>query len=63
MMCYKDMTFCPFFGNCAKRDTCHRPLTTEVVIAAEKLGLPVSQFAEKPECHVEDDTNTKEDNG
>lgn len=51
MICYRDMTFCPFFGDCAKADTCHRPLTAEVVIAAERTGLPIAQFIEKPECH------------
>ena len=63
MMCYKDMTFCPFFGDCAKRDTCHRPLTAEVIIAAQAGDRLISQFAAKPECHtLELPTNTQ-DNG
>lgn len=58
MMCYRDMTFCPFFGDCTKRDTCHRPLTAEVIIAAQASGLPVSQYAEKPECHTTEETSS-----
>ncbi len=58
-MRYRDMTFCPFFGDCTKRDTCHRPLTAKVIIAAQASGSPISQYAEKPERHtVEETTNT-----
>lgn len=56
MICYRDMTFCPFFGDCKKADVCSRPLTADVVISAQRFGVPISQFAEKPQCHepVED---------
>jgi len=61
MNCYRDMTFCPFFGDCAKRDTCHRPLTAEVIIAARALGDPISQFADKPDCHTPETTTNTQD--
>ena len=51
MFCYLDMTFCPFFGDCAKADVCHRPLTADVIIAAELHGPPIARFIEKPDCH------------
>ena len=51
MLCYGDMTFCPFFGDCAKAEICCRPLTADVAIAAEHFGLPVARFIDKPECH------------
>lgn len=54
MMCYRDMTFCPFFRDCKHRDECPRPLTAEVRIAAEKHGMPISQYIDKPDCHEED---------
>ena len=51
-MTYKDMTFCPFWENCSKAKDCHRPLTDQVVRAAIKHNLPVSEYAERPKCHV-----------
>lgn len=45
-------------GDCTKRDTCHRPLTAEVIIAAQASGSPISQYAEKPECHTTEETSS-----
>ena len=63
MMCYRDMTFCPFHEGCAKADTCPRALTNEVWAAAKRWwaneddpegeGAPIAQFSEKPDCHKE----------
>ena len=50
MIVYKDMTFCPYWKNCARANECHRPLTQEVVDGAKSIGLPIAQFAEVPEC-------------
>lgn len=55
MICYRDMTFCPFYSDCAKAKDCHRPLTQEVKAAADKWwgeeGAPIAIFSEKPVCH------------
>lgn len=50
MICYKDKTFCPFkecknFGK-----NCDRSLTEKIKKQADKFGLPICQFTEKPSC-------------
>lgn len=54
MLCYKDMTFCPFSSNCVKGEGCSRALTTEILEAAEKwwgeVGAPVCAFSAEPQC-------------
>lgn len=52
MICYRDMTFCPFYGKCRISHSCHRPLTPTVKQDAEQCGLPICRFAEKPECFI-----------
>lgn len=47
MMCYKDRTFCPFTDCICE---CHRKLTDHHRETAAKLGLPIAQYAEQPEC-------------
>ncbi len=53
MICYKDMTFCPFHETCA--DPCSRALTDEVRAAAErwwgKPEAPIAVFTDIPKCH------------
>lgn len=49
MMCYRDRTFCSF-KDCANFNKCSRRLTEAVEKAAELLRLPISQFAEQPNC-------------
>lgn len=57
MIGYRDMTFCPFYEDCADSSTCPRPLTPEVKDQATKWWgqkdqeAPIVQFAEKPDCH------------
>ena len=51
MLCYRDRTYCGF-ADCADFDKCSRRLTESVKQAAELLRLPISQFAEQPECFV-----------
>lgn len=46
---YRDMTFCKF-SDCADFASCSRRLTDSVKQAAELLRLPISQFAEQPNC-------------
>ena len=56
MICFRDMTFCPFYEDCAKAKDCNRPLTEEVERQAfEWWGsddAPIAQWTEKPDCHV-----------
>ena len=64
MMCYRDITFCPFWEDCASAVKCSRPLTEQVKKAADKWwnsnleegdepeGAPICVFSEKPDCHV-----------
>ena len=53
MLCYKDMTFCEFYTDCAKGKKCHRALTPKIAQDAKNFGLPTSRFVDKPECFKE----------
>ena len=55
MICYRDMTFCQHYESCADGLTCERALTPGVLYKASKIGLPICQFAEDPECYEEKD--------
>ena len=60
MICYRDMTFCKHYLDCAKSDVCDRPLTPEVKAAAESWWgrddeAPIAVFVEKPNCWEEDE--------
>ena len=63
MICYRDKTFCQFYESCAKAAICPRPLTDEVMAAAERWwgspAVPISKFAEQPDCHVDNQLNFK----
>lgn len=48
---YRDRTYCSY-SDCADFTNCSRRLTDSVKQAAELLRLPISQFAEQPECFV-----------
>lgn len=50
MMCYRDMTFCPYFHECRFGEVCHRALTDGVREAAEKAQLHICEYAETPDC-------------
>ena len=50
MICYRDMTFFPFYLLCKHGVTCERALLPEVWKGAEKAGVYISQFAGKPDC-------------
>ena len=54
MICYKDITFCSFWKECKDGKTCWRALTEKVWDAAEKEGLPICQFLDKPDCFREE---------
>ncbi len=57
MICYRDMTFCPFYHDCMNAHSCSMPLTPEVQKAAVKWwgseDAPICVFSQKPDCHVE----------
>ena len=54
MMCYRDRTFCPFSNTCSdSKKGCYRALTKEDEKSAERQGLPISLFTEKPTCYKE----------
>lgn len=68
MICYRDMTFCRHYENCAHAAECHRPLTPKVVEAAERwwgsADAPIMTFAEQPHCHEQTSLNeTENDDG
>ena len=54
MMCYRDMTFCTFYGECRKGKKCRRALTKKVKIDAEKWwgskDAPIASYVNKPGC-------------
>lgn len=55
MMGFRDMTFCPFYADCADAATCPRALTPAVHDAAAKWwgkpGAPIAVFTAQPSCH------------
>jgi len=65
MIGFRDMTFCPFYEDCAKADQCHRPLTPAVRRAAEHWwkgkDFPIMIFVNEPECHEISITKEKND--
>lgn len=50
MITYKDMTFCAYYQECANRESCNRALTKTIKDKAKNFGLPISQFASRPNC-------------
>ena len=61
MICYRDMTFCSFWRECAQdrhqQGACGRALTPEVEKRAKEIGLPISRFMDKPDCFEERKVN------
>ena len=53
MICYKDKTFCGFWMQCQDYILCGRALTQAVEERANKAGLPICQFTDKPDCFKE----------
>jgi hypothetical protein len=63
MMCYKDRTYCQVYLLCKEwqKGDCLDGLTPDVIDAAEKAGLPISQMAGFPDCFVPWFEEEKED--
>lgn len=57
MICYRDMTFCPFWQDCTQGAKCPRAATTFVFSEARRLRIGVCQFMERPDCWTYDDPN------
>jgi len=53
VLSYRDTTFCSFHDTCKDGEGCTRALTDEVKAGADKIGLPICQWAEKPKCYKE----------
>ena len=53
MLVYRDRTFCDFYKDCACGYNCNRALTDQVKKGAKKIGLPISLYANKPDCFEE----------
>lgn len=49
MICFRDMTFCPYWEKCASGHKCFRALTDNVKEEAMRVNLPISVFKEEPE--------------
>lgn len=52
MLCYRDRTFCSYWRDCRHGKVCNSALTDEVAAAADAARLPISQFAEQPQCFL-----------
>lgn len=52
MMCYRDITFCPFHNTCKVGSICGRAYTDQVKKLAEEWmkNPPVALYGEKPPC-------------
>jgi len=54
---YMDKTFCAFYTECwhcvDDPEGCSRALTPQIILAADKCGLPICQFTSKPGCFKE----------
>lgn len=48
---YQDRMFCSYYQECKNSQCCDRALTEEVKSEAQKLRLPICQFAEPPHCY------------
>jgi len=53
VICYRDMTFCPFSDDCEDGNECPRAITVDVQEGAERHNLPLSRFVSEPDCFKE----------
>lgn len=55
MLCYRDITFCPFHDTCKVGSICGRAYTDTVKKLAEEWlkNPPVALYGEKPPCWEE----------
>lgn len=53
MLCYRDRTFCRYYKDCSDGNSCLSALTQEEIEMASRIGLPISQYTNKPDCFKE----------
>ena len=53
MLCYRDRTFCPFYTDCKHGHDCTRAEKPAVIKDADRVGLPISSWLDKPSCFEE----------
>ena len=60
MLCYRDMTFCPYYKNCKNGKVCDRALNVDVIENAKKWwendDVPICQYSKKPDCFKNKDS-------
>ena len=60
MMCFRDMTFCPFHKDCAESKDCGRAETEDVIKEATEWwggpDFPICVYSAKPDCHKKEET-------
>jgi hypothetical protein len=66
MICYKDITFCPFWKECKDGSTCKVALTDEVYrkgVEWSRTFTPedilICQYTDKPDCFKEKNKNAR----
>lgn len=52
MLCYRDMTFCPYWKTCKDGMNCFRKADKKLATKAKEFGLPLCLWATKPECYI-----------
>lgn len=57
MICYRDRTFCGFYKNCLIGDLCLSALTQEEIEQASRIGLPIAQYIDRPDCFKENNND------
>ena len=53
MICYRGITFCPYWFACKDGPDCERALTEYVEKSAAYDCLPIARYAEPPDCFKE----------
>ena len=49
MLCYRDITFCPYYMDCEEGNDCPRALKPHIIGKAAEAGLDISAYLDRPE--------------
>ena len=55
MLCYKDRTFCQYWGDCVEGEGCEDALTQKIKDGAIRTNLNISQHTGMPGCFKKGD--------